>query len=387
MKSISSQKNLQSKVVLVRVDFNVPLKGEEVVDDTRLEASLPTIQHLVKQKAKVVLLSHLGRPGGQTVRSLKLDPIAKRLSTLLKKKVEKVTLKQAKKAINTMRDGQVLLLENVRFEKGEQENARSLAKDFAELGDMFVLDGFAVAHRKSASVSGVTKFLPSFAGLLLEKEIQGLDKLKKAKSPFVAIIGGAKIQTKLPVIKAMKRKADAVLLGGGLINTWLYAKGYKIGASLVEKKLKEDALKQCAGKKVIKPIDVVVGNLKGTSFRVVEIGKQKKLCEPNEMILDIGPQTIQLFAQHIKKAKTIVWNGATGMFEVEPYNLGTMAVAHAVAERAKIKSVYAVVGGGETVQVMDMYVKNNSVDLISTGGGAMLEYLAGNKLPGIAALK
>lgn len=388
MKSLRSLSNLKNKRVLVRVDFNVAIEDGKVLEETRLRASIPTIDFLTRKGAKVILLSHLGRPEGKVVSSLKLDPVARALSKILKKEVKKVDFDGMKDAISKMKPGQVVLLENVRFLKDEEKNTGTLAEDLAVFGDMFVLDGFAVAHRASATVVGIAKFLPSYAGLLLEKEIVGLDRvLLKPKSPFVAIIGGAKIETKIPVMKNILKRADSVLIGGGLLNTYLAGKGYGMGDSLVDAEYIEQALEYCAKKNVVRPIDVVVGNKFGDEYRIVSIKKTKhEICKKGEMVLDMGPESVQLFAEVIKTAKTLVWNGAIGYFEQEPYHIGTMAIATLVAERSKLKSVFGVIGGGETLQAMDKAGMTEAIDLVSTGGGAMLEYLAGDILPGVAAL-
>jgi len=389
MKSISSVRNLKGKKVLVRVDFNVPVIKGKVEDVSRLKASVPTITHLSKKGAKVILISHLGRPDGKAVTSLKLDPVAKALSKLLKKTVKKIDFKTMEKDIAKMRAGQVVLLENIRFHKDESKNTGTLAKDLAELADMYVLDGFAVAHRASASVVGIAEHVPSYAGLLLEKEIKGLDKvLKKPKKPVVAIIGGAKAETKIPVIKNLLPKVDTILIGGGILNTYLYAKGYGVGSSLVDSGVAAQALQYGKSKKVIKAVDVVVGDMKGKQYRVVPIKKTKhEICNAEEMILDVGPETVQLYAEYLEKAKTLVWNGALGYFEQAPYHIATAAVAGVVAEQCKKKNVFGVIGGGETVQVAELFAETKSIDLVSTGGGAMLEYLSGDILPGVAALK
>lgn len=389
MKSISQLKSLKGKTALVRVDFNVPIKNHSVEEITKIKAALPTLKLLQKKGARIVIITHLGRPKGNIKKSLKLDPVANVLSNVTKKKVKKVLLSKAKKEVAKMKDGQIIMLENIRFSKDEKKNTGNLAKKLADLGDLFVLDGFAVSHRAAASVIGIAEFLPSYAGLLIDKEIKGLNKvLKNSKSPFVAIVGGAKVETKIPVLKSFVKKADTILIGGGLLNTYLSALGYGIGDSLVDKDFKKEAKLYCSKKNVIVPIDVIVGNLEGTEYRIVPLNKTKhKICKKGEMILDVGPETIQMFAEYIKKAKTLVWNGAMGYFEQEPYNIATMAVGGIIAERAAKKTVYAVIGGGETVQVMEMLGMTKYIDLISTGGGAMLEYLAGNELPGIKALQ
>lgn len=390
--SITQARNLAGKRVLVRVDFNVPLKNGKVADDARLRASLPTIQYLLDKKAKVILVSHLGRPEGKVVLSLSLQPVAKRLSELLGKQVGKLASwqgKEVKDAIKRMRGESVVMLENIRFSPDEQGNKGTLAKDLASLADIFVLDGFAVAHRGDASVAGVVKYLPSYAGLLLEKEIVGLNKIVTCPThPFVVVLGGAKIETKIPIMKNLLAKADHVLIGGGLLNTYLAGKGYGVGDSLVDHDFIKDALKYCAHKKVVRPVDVMVGTNDGKNFRIVTIGKKPHtICGKGEGIYDCGTETVAVFEQYISKARTLVWNGAMGYFEQEPYNAGTKAVAELVAAQSKKKICFGVIGGGETVQSVEALGLSGDIDLVSTGGGAMLEFLAGEKLPGIEALK
>ncbi|EKD67256.1 MAG: hypothetical protein ACD_48C00511G0002 [uncultured bacterium] len=398
MTSITKAKNLSGKVVLVRVDFNVPIHRKKVLDDSRLVASLPTIQYLMETGAKVVLMTHIGRPEGKIVASLKVDPVVERLSELLKRKVKKLEtgnwkLSDAKKValvkeIGKLRPGQVAMMENMRFSKDEEKDTGTLSQELAALGDIFVLDGFAVAHRASASVSGIPKYIKGYAGKLLTTEIQGLSKvLNTPKTPFVAILGGAKMETKIPVMKNLVEKADAVLIGGGIVNTYLLAKGYRVGDSLVDKEFQVDAIKYCKRKNVIIPVDVVVGTKDGKKVRVVKIKKTPHdICKKGEGIFDIGPETLRLYATHIKNAKTLVWNGAMGYFEQKPYDVATLTVARLVASRSKGKA-FGVIGGGETLQAMEMVGMTADVDLVSTGGGAMLEFLAGDTLPGIYALQ
>lgn len=387
---LSAVTDLEGKRVLVRVDYNVPLEKGVVVDDTRLRATLPTIEYLLKQNARIILLTHVGRPEGKKVRSLSTAPIAKALWQLLGVEVMHVPDIVGKKAINavkTMPPGQIILLENVRFSPEEQKNTGTLAMDMAALGDLYVLDGFAVAHRASASVVGLAHHLPSYAGLLLEKEITGLSAVTQdPKSPFCAVLGGAKIETKIPVLEALIPKADIVLLGGGLVNTCLAAQGYGIGDSLVDKDFIQEAGKYAAAKNVLLPIDLVVGEPSGRQYRTIDIGDEPHaLCASGEGIFDIGPKTVQLYATHIKKAQTLVWNGAMGYFEQEPYHVATYSIARLVASRSKGEA-FGVIGGGETLQAMDATGMGEYVDLISTGGGAMLEFLAGKELPGIVAI-
>lgn len=402
IRNIKQLRNLSGKTVLVRVDFNVPIKRKKVLDNTRLLASLPTIKYLTEKKAKVVLVTHVGRPGGKVVSGLKVDPIIEELGGLLKKKIKKLetgswsTSAKATadkmrvkliKDIDKMRGGQVAMMENIRFSPDEKKNTGTLSQEMANLVDYFVLDGFAVAHRDSASVTGVAEYVPTYAGLLLEREIKGLEKVTtKPKKPFVAVIGGIKTETKIPVIKNLLPKTDNILVSGGIFNTYLKAKGYKVGASLVDKNYEKEVLKYCKSRKVILPTDVIVGTVDGKHFRPVKLAKKPhQVCKKGEAILDIGPESIHLFSKYIKKAQTLVWNGAMGYFEQKPYDIGTLSVARLVASRSKGKA-YGVIGGGETLQSMDIVGMSEYVDLISTGGGAMLEFLSGKELPGIKAV-
>jgi len=397
LKTLKQIKNLKDKRVLVRVDFNVPIKNGKVQDDSRIRASLPTIKYLLENDAKVILVSHLGRPEGMD-KKLSLAPVLEKLkqisnfkSTSLEDRfpifnqLPIVNLEQAKIAIETMKQGQVIMLENIRFFEEEEKNDKKFAKQLAKLVDVFVLDGFAVAHRETASVSGVAKYLPAYAGLLLESEILNLSQLmKKPKKPYIAVLGGAKIETKLPVLKSVLKHADFILLGGGLVNTCLWAKGYEIGKSLLNKDFKKEALRLWKNKKIIFPVDVVVGDLKGKKYRVVNLNKKNEI-KNSEAILDIGPATIRLYTKYIKSAQTLVWNGAMGYFEQKPYDIGTLSIARLVASRSKGKA-FGVIGGGETIQTMEMVGMMSDIDFISTGGGAMLEFLSGKKLPGLKAL-
>jgi len=396
IKSLKQTRNLKNKQVLMRVDFNVPVKGKKVLDDTRLLASLPTIKYLVSKKAKVIILTHLGRPDGKVVAKLKTDPIATRLGQLLKNKVKKLDTGNWKlndkgklkliKGLEKMKAGQVVLLDNIRFSADEKKDVGTLAQELAALADIFVLDGFAVAHRGSASVKGVAKYLPTYAGLLLEKEVNGLSKVtEKPKKPLVVILGGAKVETKAPVINTLLPKSNYVLLGGGLTNTYLKAKGYGVGNSLVDDDYAKELVKYCKNKKVILPVDVVVGDKDGKHFTVMSVKKKFKLNK-KQAIYDIGPKTIHMYSQYIKKAQTLVWNGAMGYFEQKPYDVGTLAIARLVASRSKGKA-FGVIGGGETLQSMEMVGMKDQVDLVSTGGGALLEFLAGKKLPGVEIVR
>jgi phosphoglycerate kinase len=378
-------KDLKKKRVLVRVDFNVPLKNKKVLDDSRLRASLSTLQFLQKKGAKIVVVTHIGRPEGKVVPGLSVTPVVKSLEKMLKRKISVIQNWTDKKLTN-LKSGEIIMLENIRFHEGEETNDPVFAKELAALADMFVLDGFAVSHRAAASVSGVAKFLPSFAGLLFEKEIALLDAaLIKPKHPFVAIIGGAKIETKLPVVKNILKSADMVLVGGAIVNSFWKAKGFGVGDSLVDDEVDVKSVSALSNKRVFLPVDVIVGDKKGKKIRVVEIGKKPhEICVKGEAILDIGPETLQQFQKQIQKAKTVVWNGAMGYFEIPVYATGTFEIARAIVSKKRNLNL---VGGGETVQVMENLKLPRKNYEVSTGGGAMLEYLSGKKLPGVEALR
>ncbi len=397
MKSLKNIKKLSGKTVLLRVDFNVPIKNKKVLDNTKIKASLETINFLLKSKAKVLLITHVGRPEGKVVSSLKVDPILEELQKLLKKKVKKIEtrnlifnkkrLAEIENEIKKMRAGSAVMFDNIRFSKEEDKENGSLTEILASWGDLFVLDGFSVAHRQAASVTGITKFLPSYAGFLLEKEIKGLNRISKNfKLPYVAILGGVKMETKIPVINSLLGKTDFILIGGGILNTYLKALKYNIGDSICDEEYKKEIARICQNKKIILPIDVVVADKNFNNYRTVKIDKKKKnICKTGEKIFDIGPETILLFSKYIRKANTLVWNGAMGFFEKKPFDNGTKSVARLVSDRSKGKA-FGVVGGGETVQIVNELKIENNIDLVSTGGGAMLEYIAKETLPGIENL-
>jgi len=406
LRTLKQIKNLKNKLVLLRVDFNVPVKNGRIVSDERIRLSLPTIEYLLKKKAKVILLTHLGRPVGYNGKEksgydykFTLRPIVKRAVELLKRPIkfiedqkigrindQEIYFANVKNEIDKMKSGEIVILENMRFFPEEAKEITELSKKIAGLGDLFVYDGFAVAHRAAASISGVAKYLPSFAGFLCEKEIIGLNKIMiKPKKPFVLILGGVKMETKIPVLKALLPKADHVLIGGGMVSTYLWAKGYKVGKSVIDKDYKKEAMKYLGNKKVVMPLDVVAGDEKGLKIEVLKINSKFKIQNLKLGIYDIGPETIRLYAKYIKKAQTIVWNGPMGFFTIKPYRIGSLSIARLVASRSKGKA-FGVIGGGETLQVMDLTKMGEYVDLISTGGGAMLEFLAGNKLPGLKYL-
>ena len=374
--------SVKGKRVLLRVDFNVPVGDDGLVDskeDWRIEASLPTINYLLSQKAKIILLSHLGRPGGRVVESLRLDPIAQRLEELLGHPVIKLN----GLSCQDIKRGQIVLLENLRFYPGEGKNDSDFAKELAKLGEIYVNDAFGDAHRAHASMVGLPRYLPSCAGLLLEKEIRVLSEIsERAERPLIVIIGGVKISTKIKVIKNFLKKADGLILAGALANTVISAKGFAIGKSTSEEEMVEEVKKlKLTNTKLHIPVDVVasIDSSGRASSRVAAVGNTKE----KEMILDIGPDTIQLFGQVISQAKTIIWNGPMGVFEVEKFAQGSKKIAQMVAQ----SDGFSLVGGGETIALLEQLGLLKKINHISTGGGAMLKFLAGEKLPGIEALK
>jgi len=378
--TIKQLHNLKGKIALVRVDFNVPIKNGKVQDNFRIKKSLPTIRYLLDKQTKVIIVAHLGRPKGKDL-TLTLKPVANELEKLLGRKV---LFTEFEKYQPTRAN--VTMLENIRYYKEEEKNEGTLAKKLSKIADVFVMDGFAVSHRSSASVIGITKYLPTYAGLLLEEEIKGLLKvIEKPKKPLVAIIGGIKCETKIPVLKNLLTKTNQILIGGGILNTYLWAKGYDIGKSIIDKDYKVEILKICSNKKVIIPVDLVVGDYQGKNYQVLSVDKKFKVPKTHA-ILSVGPETVQLYAKYIKKANTLILNGAIGYFEQPPYQHATYAISRLFANRSKGKA-FGVAGGGETVKVLKNLEVINEVDLVSTGGGAMLEFLSGKKLPGIEILK
>lgn len=388
LRSIKHVKNLKDKTVLVRVDYNVPMNKGKVLDDTRLRASVPTIQYLQQKGAKVVLAAHIGRPEGKWNKALSTKPLVKQLAKLLQCSVKHIpTLAgpSAFKHIKKMNSGDVALLENMRYSPEEKGNKGVFAASLAAMADLFVMDGFGVAHRADASVVGPALYIPAYAGLLIEKELKALDKLiKSPKKPLIAVIGGAKMETKLPVIETLAKKATKILVGGGIVNTILAAEGYDIGASIVEPDLYAKARELRKKKNLVMPIDLVIGKKNGKGAEVVDIGdKPHALCADNEAIFDIGPKTQALYEASITKAKTLMWNGAMGYMEQSPYDTGTNSVAISLANQSKA-GAYTVIGGGETIESMEALSLTSDIDHVSTGGGAMLSYLAGEDLPGIS---
>lgn len=382
--------DVAGKKVLVRIDFNVPLNDKgEITDDTRITASLPTIQYLLEQKAAVILMAHLGRPKGQVKPELSLAPVAKHLGKLLGKKIlfaPDCVGEAAQAAASKLKPGNILLLENLRFHKEEEKNDMEFAEKLASLADLYVNDGFGVSHRAHASVEGVTHFLPAAAGFLLEKEIQYVGQaVTNPLHPFVAIIGGAKVSDKIGVISNLLDKVDTLLIGGGMANTFLAAQDYKMGKSLVEEDkldLAKELLAKAKKNKVnmLLPTDLVMAAAFAPDAE--HVTEKVKNLNQAYMALDIGAETSKAYAEALADAKMIVWNGPMGVFEMDAFCKGTETVAKAVAK----SRATSIVGGGDSVAAIEKLGLAKRITHISTGGGASLEYLEGKVLPGVAAL-
>ncbi len=383
--------DVTGKRVFVRVDFNVPQDDNgKITDDTRIRAALPTINYLVNQNAKVILCSHLGRPKGVVNEKYSLAPVAVRLSELINKPVsmaKDVVGESAKKLVEEMKDGEIVLLENVRFHAEEEKNDPEFAKELASLADVFVNDAFGTAHRAHASTAGIAKFLPAVAGFLMDSEIMALSNaVENAEKPLVVILGGAKVSDKINVIATLMTKATTLLIGGAMANTFLAAKGYNVGFSKYEadridvaKELMEKA--ESLNVNLLLPVDVMAGKefapkTKCKSFSVDKIAD-------GYQAMDIGKKTRKLYAEEIKNAKTIIWNGPMGVFEFKKFSKGTLAVAKAIAK----SSAVSVVGGGDSAAALQQLGYANKVTHLSTGGGATLEFLEGKNLPGVAMLE
>ncbi len=384
------QAAVEGKTVLVRVDYNVPLKDGDIADDARIEASLPTLNDLVDRGAKLVLLTHLGRPGGEVVPELRLDPIAKKLQILLDRPVQKLedcVGEEIKKAIEAETPGALFLLENLRFHPEEVANDAQFARSLADLGDVYVNDAFATLHRTHASTLGITDYLPSYAGMLVQKELEALSRLvHEPKRPYLAIVGGKKAKSKLGALRDLLSQVDAILIGGGVAFTFLRAKGYLVGNSVVDESLVEEikGLVRAAYEKnvlILLPRDVVIAQEVSETAETATCRSEKI---PDGWIgLDIGPETIQKFQEQIDAAKTIVWTGPMGAFELEPFSQGTRAIAEALANA----DAFTVVGGGETGEAVAKTGWADRMSYISTGGGACLALLRGKSLPALEALR
>jgi len=379
---------IKNKRVLLRTDFNVPLKGKKIQDDFKITRALPTIEKLLKDGNQIIIVSHLGRPVGKRVKAMSLAPVAKFLTNELKNvKVKFIPDKLSPgliKRIKTL-DDQVVLLENMRYEKGEDKNDPKLAKLLSGCADVFVNEAFAACHRAMASMVAITKFLPSYAGLNLAHEYKYLTKSLNPQKPAIAIIGGSKIETKINFIKRLSKMYDAVLIGGGLANTLLSAKKYEVGASLYDKDYIKLAKTLLRLKNVVIPMDVVISDSRMLEVRIADVGRNKNLCTKQEKIFDIGPKTMKHYCDFIHAAKFIVWNGPMGLFEQKKFSHGTMVVAKGIGARARGRAI-GIAGGGETLYAIDMAKSGKYYDFISGGGGAMLEFMEGKVLPGIKPL-
>ncbi len=379
--------DVKGKRVLVRVDFNVPLdkKTHEIIDDKKIRESLPTIKSLIDRNAKVILCSHLGRPNRKIINSLKMDKVAVRLQRLMNKNVKKLNDcvgDHVKEDINKMNNGDIVLLENLRFHPEEEQNDESFSKQLADLAELYVNDAFGTCHRAHASTYGVTKYQKSAAGLLVEKELKIMGKaLEASEKPFVAILGGAKISDKIKVIENLLTKIDKMLLGGAMIFTFFKAQGKNVGKSIVEEDAINLAKKFFSNRKIFLPLDVVVADKfdANANSKVVDVDDI-----PNDWIgLDIGPNTIKEYKEILKNAKTVVWSGPLGVFEFEKFADGTKEIAKFLSTLEAV----TIVGGGDTAAAVEKFGYADKLTHVSTGGGASLEFFEGKKLPGIEALE
>jgi len=383
--------DLQNKTVFCRVDFNVPLQDGAITDDTRIRAAVPTIQYMIDKGAKVILASHLGRPKGEVKEDLRLDPVAKRLSEYLNipvTKTDSVIGPEVDEAVSSLNPGDVLLIENVRFHPGEEKNDPELSKAFAALADVYVNDAFGAAHRAHASTEGIARYLkPAVAGLLMEKELRILgEALENPKRPFTAIIGGAKVKDKIGVIDNLLNKVDHLIVGGGLAYTFVKAKGYEIGKSLLDEERIDLArtFMEKAKEKGVQfhmPVDVVVADdfSENANTKVVPVDQIPSDWEA----LDIGPKTVEIYSNVIKESKLVVWNGPMGVFELDLFAKGTKGVAEALAAA---KDTVSIIGGGDSAAAVEKFHLADQMTHISTGGGASLELMEGKTLPGVAIL-
>ena len=392
MKKTIRDIEVKDKKVIARCDFNVPLKDGQITDDTRIKAALPTIQYLIGENAAGILMSPLGRPGGQPDAQYTLKPVADRLSQLLGTDVifaasDSVVDDEVRKKAGQLKGGQVMLLENVRFRKEETKNGEEFAKELASLADIFVNDAFGTAHRAHASTAGIASYLPAVSGFLIEKELEFLgNAVENPQRPFVAIMGGAKVSDKISVIRNLLNKVDVLIIGGGMAYTFFKSMGYEIGTSILDADsvdLAKDLIREAEEKKVrfLLPVDVVCGK----EFKNdTETGVYKAEEIPSDMMgLDIGPETAAIYKEEILNAKTVVWNGPMGVFEMENFAKGTLAVAEAMAQSEAV----TVIGGGDSAAAVTQFGLASEMSHISTGGGASLEFLEGKELPGVAVLE
>ena len=382
---------LKDKKVLLRVDLNVPMKNRAITETSRIEKIIPTVKLLIEKQAKIIILSHIGRPKGKAVKEMSLEPISKKLADLLNKEVlfnkniiNENTLSEIKKIPN----GSIMMLENIRFNEGEESNNNNFAKKISTLGDIYVNDAFSCSHRAHASIEGITKYIPSYFGIQITEEINALKKItSEIKKPVTLIIGGSKISTKIKIINNLIKKFNNIIIVGAMANTMLKHTGSKVGKSICEhdcgpliKEILENSNKYNC--KITCPVDVVV------SKNLEDIGKNKDIKEidADEMILDIGPKTISSIKKIINDSNTVLWNGPAGYFENPNFQNGTKQILEIISQKTKNDKIFSVAGGGETVAAINKFNKLNSFTFVSTAGGAFLEYLEGRTLPGIKAL-
>jgi phosphoglycerate kinase len=391
LKSIKNT-DVKGKRVLMRVDFNVPLEDGKIADETRITKTLPTIKYLIEQGAKLIIMTHVGRPEGQVVEELRTTPLAKRLSELIGKDVKKVddcVGKEAEEASAALSPGEALMLENTRFHKEDEENDHAFAEKLSKTGEIFVMDAFGAAHRKNASTYEVSKFLPTYAGLLIEAEITALSPLlANPKKPLTLIMGGAKIDTKIGVLKSFLPVADYILIGGALANTFQAARGFYVGKSLYEEDKLDLAREimlsaEALGDNFILPEDVIVASEASDDVKTLDLPVQD--IEGDMQVFDIGSKTLKKFQEVIKKSATVVWNGPVGLTEKKPFRKGTAGIGDAITDT---KGINSIIGGGDTIDALNtMGFDESQFTHVSTGGGAMLEFLEGKELPGIEIIK
>jgi len=391
MKSIKEETNLNNKKILLRLDLNVPLLGDKIIDTTRIDKILPTLKFLISQNAKIIIISHVGRPKGKVINELSLKPICKDLEIKLSQNIKLIS-KNFKEIVSkdlfNSENEKIVMLENIRFYPEEEKNDQQFAKLLATLGDIYVNDAFSCSHRAHASIHEITNFLPSYSGLQINLEVNALKKItSEIKKPITCIIGGSKVSTKINIIKNLIPKFDNIIIVGGMANNIIKYMGNNIGKSLHEENsnlIIEEifALSNKQNCKIIYPKDVVVAeDLNGSP-----IDKELNEVSPNEMILDIGPKTIKLINETIDSSKTILWNGPAGYFENPSFANGSIKIAKKIIENNKSEKIYSVVGGGDTVSLLNSLNSTKDFDFVSTAGGAFLEYLEGKELPGIKAL-
>jgi phosphoglycerate kinase len=391
MKNIKEETNLNNKKILLRLDLNVPLLGDRIIDTTRIDKILPTLNFLISQNAKIIIISHVGRPKGKAVNKLSLKPICKDLEIKLSQNIKLIS-KNVKEIdsidLFVSDDEKIVMLENIRFYPEEETNNQQFAKQLSNLGDIYVNDAFSCSHRAHASIDEITKFLPSFSGLQLDLEVDALKKItSEIKKPITCIIGGSKISTKINIIKNLIPKFDNIIIVGGMANNIIKYMGNNIGKSLQEENsdpiIKEIfSLSETEGCKIVYPEDVMVGKDLNGNSQIKELNE----ISSDEMILDIGPKTISIINKIIQESNTILWNGPAGYFENPNFANGSIKIARKIIENNKSNKIYSVAGGGDTVSLLNSLNLINNFNFVSTAGGAFLEYLEGKELPGIKAL-